>query len=162
MTISNKERLTKAELSWFFNFSDADCGIKSNFQTMVNLALFGIPTTFNDPYNSFILTSIARKRQIEKYYYSIHIDYRVALRATYDDIRLPVYIVSIFNKLAGIACFISDIDKLEKICGNIKLGIATDKEKLLISEIRINAVRLFNDAIDAYVGVHNGKLREMI
>jgi hypothetical protein len=153
MLDSTKERETEFDLVWYWCHSEADCGIKSNYMSMINVACYGASTTFHDPYNSFILKSVDHRHNIEEILYVLPYKLQKILYLTFADIKLFTQIEIIFNKYTGAAHLNSFLiaSDLNKLCRNFHVGKTTDKEKALISQIRIESMNNYHEAVDAYI-----------
>jgi hypothetical protein len=153
MLDSNKEREVEFDLVWYWCHSQADCGIKSNYMSMINVACYGPSTTFQDPFNTFILNSVAHRHKIEEILYLIPFKQQKILYASFADLQFSPQIELIFNKLTG-AVYLNSyipIAELDKICRNFHLGNASDKDKALISSIRMEATTNYFLAIASYL-----------
>lgn len=65
MNRSPRERLVAHILEWYFNYSSAITGDRSNWGPLLTAACFG-SNPVEDPYNDVMLDAIAEKREIEK------------------------------------------------------------------------------------------------
>lgn len=150
---SSKERTVEFQCSWYWNFSHSDCGIKSNYMSMINVACYGATTTFHDPFNTFIINSVNLRRDIEEILYRIDFKYQKILFASFADVRLDPQIEMIFSKYTGAAyCTkLCNIDELEKLCRDFHQGRSSNKDKELISQIRIEATANYQTAIELYI-----------
>ena len=153
MLISSKERQVEFDLVWLYNHSDADCGIKSNYMAMVNVACYGPSTTFNDPFNSFILKSVEHKRKLESVVSNLPPLHKLILFKSFADIKYPKNIELLFNKYTGAATVIASISftNLDKLSRQFYQGTASDKDKILISQIRTEATTNYYEAINQYL-----------
>lgn len=153
MFLPKNYTIVEEELIWLFNFAEADCGIKSNYNSMVNVSMFGASTSFQDPHNSFILKSVAKKRKIENTFYSLPKKYQKILFSYYAGLTFNVLVKKIYDKLAGPVYVNSymNMNDLEKLLQKFVIGKATEKEKTLISEIRIEAQNNLYDAVKFYL-----------
>ena len=152
---SSKEREVEFDLVWYWCHSHADCGIKSNYMPMVNVACFGASTDFHDPFNTFILNSVDHRRQIEDVLYELPFDMQKILYASFADIKFSPQIELIFGKLTGAAhvnCFI-DLMTLDTICRKFHFGEATESSKRVLSQVRMVARTNYWNAIDSYLSV---------
>ena len=55
--------ITEEEISWFLLFADADCGMRSNWNAMVNAAVFN-GGKWEDSYNDHIFEAVRQRRVI--------------------------------------------------------------------------------------------------
>jgi hypothetical protein len=154
LTFSNMENLAETDLVWFFNHSQADMGVKSNWVAMVSAACFGGSTTsYHDHTSSFILNSVGQFRTLEKVYKVLSSTTQDILFASFADIHIGENINKVFKKHAGAACCNSTItpETLEDICQRSLKGQATKEDKLIISKIRMQATKDYQESINAYI-----------
>lgn len=152
LTFNQMEVLAEQDLIWFFNHAQADMGIKSNWQAMVQASCFGGSTGFQDHHNSFILNSVGHYREVEKVYKAIPREYQEILYATFADVPINAHVQRIFKKHSGAAyCSIVEPEDLEKICEKISKSSANSSDKLAISKVRIDCLKKYNEAITEFV-----------
>ena len=149
---TNKERLAEHDLEYLFCFAEADCGIKSNYMSMVNVAIYGINSDYRDPYNTFILNSVDRKRKIENIYYSLsQLDQNI-LYLSFSNVKFPKYIELLYTKYTGAVCLTTQCNskQLENLCRTFHLVNSSEKDKITIATIRIEATTNYYNAINNY------------
>ena len=153
MIDSNKEREAEFDLVWFWCHSHADCGIKSSYMPMVNVAIFGPSLDYHDPFNTFIINSVEHRRKIEDVLHLVSFKHQKILFASFADLKFSPQINLIFTKYTGAIYLNSYLrtQEVDTICRKFHLGIATEKEKRLISQIRVEAVKNYHAAVDAYI-----------
>jgi len=120
---------------------------------MINVAIFGPSSDYHDPYNTFIINSVEHRRKIEEILHRVSFHNQKILFASFADLKFSPQINLIYNKLTGATHLNSyiTIKELDRICGRFHLGIATDKDKQLISTIRVEAIKNYYNAINAYI-----------
>lgn len=150
-----QDEYCRQELEWYYNFSDSDCGIKSNWSAMVQAAHCpgGV---YVDPYSSFILRAVEKRREIEKSLWTLSSNLQNCLSSVFGSHHMPHPIVQVFGELAGPVICLGFAD-LEKLCNRKILGKATTKETLTISELRIQAEALKNNSFTEYRRNRNAK-----
>lgn len=152
LTFNNMENLTEHDLVWFFNHAQSDMGIKSNWSAMVSASMFGGAHDFHDSTNSFILNSVGHYRELEKVYKAMDRLNQEILYATFADVHISAYVQRIFKKLSGTAycSHLTTPEGLEEACQRISTGKATGADRTLISKIRIDAQRKYQDCITSF------------
>lgn len=172
---TNIERQVSFELTWLFLFSEADCGLKSSWSAMVNAAMVGGSAKnkqpITDPYNQFTLNAIHFRREITDALKQLTISQQNLLYASFGDHHYdfipflpekppPIFSVyRIYKKLTG-AALVSHLttpDSLISLSLAFHSHKASLKEKLLLSEIRIDAEKNYNDAIKSYYNARQRK-----
>lgn len=151
MVFNADDEMSKLELEWFFNYSDADCGLKSNWNAMVRAAL--LPGGgWSDPYNPFILQAIDKRRDIANAYYKLTQEQQNTLYATYGPAPIPFAVEKVFKELAGAAMMakVSAPPDLIKLCQRILQFKASNQDKLQISQIRMEAISIRKAALYEY------------
>jgi hypothetical protein len=146
------EQITKDDITWYYCFASADMGIKSNYMSMINVSLFGGCSDFHDPYNNFILESTTKFRTISKTLSKLSDNINSHLYYSFCDIHYNALVEVIFGKYTGSALFIckrEDID-IVGICERIPLGQSTQKDKNILTKVRIAATLNYNNAITEY------------
>ncbi len=148
----------KAELVWLYNYADSDCGIKSNWNAMVQAAC-SPGSSYSDPYNSFIMRAVDKRRDIEKALWSLPVQFQNSLCSVYGSNHLPHPITAVLGELGGpaICSQLLPLEPLEKLCNRKLLGKATPKDLLAISEIRMAAEELKNKSFNDYRRKRNEK-----
>lgn len=158
MLFIKKRRIVENELNWYFNQSSADIGIKSNWQAMVNVSCFGGSTTYQDPYNSFILKSVEKLRKIDKRFYATSINTQRALFLYFADQNfLFPHITRIYQELGPLTRLSDQFNNLDKICQRFLLGTASDKDKISITNARIEARTNLFSAVNEYYNLRSIK-----
>jgi hypothetical protein len=152
MNFDQIKKVVENDLTWFFCFSMADVGIKSNWEAMCSVALFGPTTTLNDHMSSSVMQAVDRRREIEKKFFKLSIEDQSILYAMYSDFRIHPYIQKIFQDLAPIV-YLSRYEPefIDKICGDIISSKATPKEQIIMTDLRINCRNKFIKAIKSYI-----------
>ncbi len=151
MVFNADDEMSKLELEWFFNYSEADCGLKSNWNAMVRAAL--LPGGgWSDPYNPFILQAIDKRRDISTAYYKLTQDQQNCLFAIYGPAPIPFAVEKVFKELAGAAMLakVSAPPDLIKLCQRILQFKASNQDKIQISQIRMEALSLRKAALYEY------------
>ena len=153
LTFNQMEAVAEHDLVWFYNHAQADMGIKSNWQAMVSASCFGGSTGFHDSTNSFILNSVGHYRELDKIIKTLSKESQEVLFASFGDVPLSAHVLKLLRKHAGAAycaSVLSDPNVLNNLCERIAKGKSTNEDRLLISKIRIEAVKLYQEAITSY------------
>lgn len=154
LTFNSMENLAEHDLVWFFNHSQADMGIKSNWSAMVFAACFGGSTSsYHDSTNSFVLNSVGHFRTLEKIYKVLSSFTQDILFASFADIHIGEDVNKVFKKYAGAACCASIVTpkELEAICFRSLRGQDTKADKLVLSKVRMQATKAYQESINAYI-----------
>lgn len=153
MNYRNKYQIAKEDLEWLFNFSEADSGIKSNWQAMINVSCFGASSDFQDPYNTFSLNCARRSAELQSILRQLPSQSQEILFATFGPAIFPRHIQKMFAQLSGAAFISANLTqaKFDALCSRIQSNTATPKDKVQITEIRINANTIHTQAIDQYI-----------
>lgn len=141
----------KAELTWYFNYADADCGLRSNWNAMVQASM--LPGShWHDPYDSFTLKAVDKRREIEKVFFQLPSRYQQYLYVYLGPETPPGEIALIFkDQTAGAICaFTAGIQELTKLCSRIHQGTASQKDKTTISQLRMEAFTIKKQAFSCY------------
>lgn len=145
----NAEMITKAELEWYFCSSDADCGIKSNWQAMVSASCFG-STSFHDPMTSFMLEKVSERRKIEKIFNQLSDRHQDILFASFSERIFNSYIFKIFRNLTGTVYCLKNTEEVETICRKSLAREISTADMIKLSHIRIEATKEYQSAIFKY------------
>ncbi len=155
------DEFLKGELIWIYNYADADCGLKSNWNSMVQASMCP-GSAYVDPYDSFILRAVEKRRDIEKVLWQLPKAHQDCLFSLYGPVHIPHSIVSVMGDLAGpsLCTQALSLKNLEKLCDRQLLGKATPKDRLTISEIRIEALDITGKSINSYKRKRNEKTQK--
>lgn len=149
MSFDQMEALAEHDLEWLFNNAESDCGIKSNWNSMVNAAFFG-GSSYIDHTNLHQLNSISYARDISKVYYSLSDNSQKILYATFGNINIEPLILRYYKKYSGAA--LSNIESQELYLLLKKTNKKqTTADKYILSQIRINSIKSYNESITSYV-----------
>lgn len=151
MVFNADDALSIMELEWLFNQSEADCGLKSNWNAMVRASL--LPSSgWNDPYNPFVLQAIDKRRDILKAYYKLTQAHQNCLYALYGPIPIPFAVEKVFKDLSGAAMLVKIYAPKDiiKLCTRILQFKASNQDKVQISQIRMEALSLRKAALYEY------------
>ena len=162
MNFHYRELIVENDLEWFFCRSDSDIGIKSNWQAMVNVSIYGEATSFNDPNSSFILDSANRKSSIHNILRCVSIKNKDVLYYSFSSIKHNPSVEKVFTKYTG-AAYLNTIvppQQLFELAHRINVNKATDKEKLLVTKILMEAKINYKSAIDTYFNSKCKQLKE--
>ena len=151
MLFTQKLRIAENDLSWYFNESSSDVGIKSNWNSMVSVACFGASTNFQDTFSSFILLSVERLRKIESLFYSLSLQSQKVLYLYFAYFNFPhPYLKATLRELAPLTILNPQFHSFELVFKRFSLGLASDKDKLLISSSRIDARTALFSAVNEF------------
>lgn len=143
-----------SELEWFWNYSEADCGISSNFNAMVNVALYGAPTHYDDHYDNKVLKAVSLNRKIQTALNSLSkISYKV-LYVSFSSEQLNPYVVKMFQQYAGVSYLIHGLD-IEMLATRFYTNQCAAREKILVTEIRNEAREKYNKALNQYIKIRS-------
>lgn len=143
------------ELIWFFCHSDGDCGIKSNYNSMVNLALYGPSMDYHDPFDTRTLKYVALRRKIEDTMSKLPKSTYKILYMSFADLKFDNYVVNLFKNLSGVVYLIEGFD-IERLALRFALNQnITHKDKLHLSELRIEARQKYNLSLNQYCKIRN-------
>lgn len=151
MVFNADEEHAKSELIWLFNYADADCGLKSNWSAMVQASM--IPGgQWHDPYHPFILKAIDKRREISIAYYALTEKHQHCLYALFGPIPIPFAVEKVYKELAGAIMLVhlTDPKELIRLCQRILQYQTSTQDKLLASQIRMEAVNLRKNALYEY------------
>lgn len=149
-----RDSLTEAELLWLFNFADSDMGLKSSWCSIVQAAQSsGSP--YADPHSSHQLRAVSKRREIEKALFQLSSSHQNCLYSLFGPTHLPHPVVAVMLDLAGPSLCLGA--EIIRACERQLLGKATEKDRLKISDIRIRAERLKQDALIAYSQKRNSE-----
>jgi hypothetical protein len=70
-------------LDWFFQYSDAQIGMRSSWNSLVVQSCYGASYSDPDPYTDNLLDAISEKRILEKAYFALSIEHQNILYAHY-------------------------------------------------------------------------------
>jgi hypothetical protein len=147
-----REELMKMELQWYWHHSSADCGIKSNWSAMV-MASMCPGSAYQDPYDDHRMRSVEKRRQIERVLFAIPTTAQNCLYTLFGPTHLPHSVLAVLGAdLAGPALCSSAIPirDLIRMCDHHLLGRGTPKDKLSISEVRIEAGTIKEHSLTLY------------
>lgn len=151
--MNKAESIAEATLEWFFNDSDHDIGIRSNYMAMVNVAIYGGATNY-DPHDSYIavLDAAHRKSKISNVLNKLTDQQKGTLFYTYGPQKFTAPIQKVFNKYTGATVYNTflNLKQLSSLVHKIHLGKASPQEKLLLQKIQTQAQSNYYDAINAY------------
>lgn len=155
MNFKQYENVVEHDLVWLFCHSEGDCGIKSNWSAMVNASCFGSSVGYYDHINSFTLNSVEHYREVDKIYKSLTIPIQNILYASFADVSISANILKIFKTNAGAACcsLILNMKELDDLCKRVSSDKNIKGDKQLISEIRIETSKYYQEAILQYIKI---------
>jgi hypothetical protein len=146
----------EVELIWYYNYSEADCGIKSNYMSMINCSLFGPPTGSTLPYNEFIFQAVDRRREISTKLNKLSEINQKVLFATYGA-NLDSEIVSYFHNLAGaVYCYPkAKPEELKQLIHRHNMGTIKNEEIVILADARFWANTNLIDSMNNYRRLSN-------
>lgn len=147
------EQLIQEELLWYYNQSDSDCGIRSNWTAMIQV-MHQRQSAWSDPYDTATLVAIKRRKRVEDCLSKLHFHQQRVLQVMYGPNRIPPIITAVMgDSLAGPAlCLEIDMSGADfvQLCIRMRHSTATDKDQTLMNQIRRDARTLRQDVIKAY------------
>lgn len=152
MQLETKE--TK-ELEWFFNYSQSDCGEKSNWNSMVQSAFFPEKTTYKDPYSTSILNSVDKRRKIQDVFKKLPNSIQLYLEFEFGFSNYPKCIQFCFADLTAAAIFSQSeskqkLNNLINLCNRKIQSKQSIKDSETISRIRMEALEIKTFALNSY------------
>ena len=115
--------------------------------------MFGEPTAYHEPYDSFILKSVNFKRKLQTILESIPKKHQRILYGSFANVRMSMMIANIFTKFTGSAYLNTYLTptKLESLCVKLYQGKISSKDQVMISQIRAEATQNYYLAINKYI-----------
>ena len=114
----NIEKIVQYELEWYFSYSDADCGEKSNYAAMISTAYGGSVTDNYDNYSDAILNAVHRKTQISKRLTKISREHYRVLQVSFGPELIHPIIIAVLDKYAAAANLRLPQKQLLHLCYN--------------------------------------------
>jgi hypothetical protein len=152
MNFLKLEALATYDLDWYYNVSDSDIGIRSNWQATVNAATLGSPG-WSDPYDNATLVAVDRKREIQGILGTLPPLQEKVLRASFSAERLaPPQLVAFFRSRALLALALSKVSpgQLVSQCARFQRGTATADERVSLALLKSKAEATYRQAIIDY------------
>lgn len=170
------ENIVSAELEWYYCYSDADCGEKSNYMAMISGA-YGGNGNDTDPYSQTIINFVSRKVSITKRLNKLTKRQNIILKYTFGPDPIHPIIEASFGKYSAIAnlnyparelidlCYStltsSEIAQIKTNYNNLKLLPSLNNRKQLSNEERIKLSQIKSECIKEYnnciMGYYNTK-----
>lgn len=160
MTIPKNEE----DLTWYYNASDAACGLRSNFGCM---QFSSTSTNWADPYIPIVMSgSLEKRRRIERCLSQLTSLQQRTLQVIFGENRIPLLITHVMGPdLAGPALLTSvdlSAEDFLHLCSRLSLGTAEEEDHATINRIRREARDLRHDALNAYRRERQKQAREDI
>ncbi len=161
----SREKLVEYELEWFFCYSDADCGEKSNYMAMISGA-YGGQSDNIDPYNQSVLNYVSRKVSITKRLNKLTKEHQIILKYTFGPEMIHPIINEAFGKYSAAANLLhpqkellhlsynslthQQISKINTNYHNLKDLVPINKRKMLTNDDRIKLSNIKSEAMNVY------------
>lgn len=148
--------ITEEDISWFYLFSEADCGFRSNWTAMVNVKIFGT-TPWQDNTYAY-LDAIAKRRKIEHALLKLPAHQVDILYATFTNINYPAPLTKYFSKYTGSAVHCCpEPNYLYQVCTKLYNSNVSPTEKDFLESIYQIAVAEYDAAITNYYKAKRAK-----
>ena len=140
------------DLDWYFNDAASELGQSSNWDAMVSAAI-SPGSRYADPFSDARIRAVDRKRQIERTYFDLSLPHQNVLFANHGAIHLPHALSAVLSDLAPSALCLPNEDQsaLLKACERHLKALSTPADKILFSQVRIDASQLQQDSYQAYL-----------
>jgi len=145
-------------LDWVYNVADSQCGIKSNWESCINVAQYGYPSLYQDNYNEGLILALSKRRSIEKRLRLLSEKDQRVLYYTYSFPQFDKYVKLYFGEYTGAVFGVNpqwtptEADQIIKLCRIHKMSGSklTAAQHQTLIKLKLEAMQALNSALDNF------------